>query len=185
MKLLMENWRQYIDEQSEFELLKEEAESPVVVFKKVFAAETEAGLKQGLDKLQAKMRAQGIALDAFDQAVDDRLNFLLKKYEKICSENPGGENTKACQTYFKTKQDLENQDKEIAAYKARMKKIREDDMKGTPRLWLAQQKATGRSDQEMAAYLINYLSHPRFEKMGMPGWTPELKDLYMKWMKLK
>lgn len=185
MQKLFENWRSYIDEQSEIELLKEEAEKPNIVYKKVFAAETEAGLKQGLNKLQAKSRAQGIALDAFGQAVDDRLQFLLKKYGKICSENPGPEYAKICQAHFKTKEDLENAKKGITTAMAKQKKEHEDAMKGTAQQWLDNQKATGRSDQEMAAYLIKYLSDPRFEKMGMAGWTPELKDLYMKWMKLK
>jgi hypothetical protein len=116
MKLLFENWRKYIDEQSEIELLKEEAEKPNIVYKKIFAAETEAGLKQGLDKLEAKLRAQSIALDAFDQAVDERLQFLIKKYGKICSENPSPAMAAGiCQTVKRVVDDLENTKKEVQA----------------------------------------------------------------------
>jgi hypothetical protein len=178
MKLLLENWRKY---------LNEEVAGPSAVYKKVSAEAEAAALKKGADKLEAKLAGHNAGMDAFPGAVDARIKHLHDKYKKLCADPAYGKSgpgaAAMCKQIATHEVEMKAQ-KDANDNRAKAQKDANDDRaKGTAEQWLQQQKRMGWSDAEAAQKMVDYLSDPRFK--DNPGPTVQLMQLFNKWTQKK
>jgi hypothetical protein len=166
MKLLLENWRQYLNE--------EEVDKPMAVYKKVRAEVEAAALKKGENKLEAKLAGHNAGMDAFPGALDARIKYLHDKYKKLCADPAYGKSSPTAAGWCKR----------IVTYEVEakaQKDANDDRAKGTAEQWLQQQKDMGWSDAEAAQKMVDFLSKPHFK--DNPGPTVQLMQLFNKWTK--
>jgi len=168
MKLLLENWRKFINE--------EEAARPAAVYRKIKAEVEAEELKKGANSLEAKLAGHNAGMDAFPGAVDARIKHLHDKYKKLCADPAYGKSSPTAAGWCKR----------IVTYEVEMKAQKDandDRAKGTAEQWLQQQKRMGWSDAEAAQKMVDYLSDPRFK--DNPGPTVQLMQLFNKWTQKK
>jgi hypothetical protein len=168
MKLLLENWRKYLNE--------EEPAHPTAVYRKVSAEAEAAALKKGANKLEAKLAGHNAGMDAFPGAVDARIKHLDDKHRKLCADPAYGKSSPEAAARCKA---IVTREVEAKA----QKDANDDRAKGTAEQWLQHQKRMGWSDLEAAQKMIDYLSDPQFK--DNPGPTAQLLQLFNKWTQKK